>query len=533
MISQRLVSKRSSSKDAARKRGRWLFFTAILISGLITTQCVLSFHASIDKVNTSDGGTDSDWHKQSSRVQYVPNDNLPASPVAAEVLLGVLKISEPQNGKALPEYSLRARIETFRKLLKASHDVRRQWNDHFNQARDRGIVIAAGRAGAIINSYVVLHTLRKGTGSRLPVVLAHYGEEEFKNVTRAYFKATFSDIEFLDLKRLPYPDHHVPLELEGGDRRELGYKLKIFAIYAAPFRELIFLDSDSVPLQDPEKLFETESYKSFGNMFWNDFWKEPVPLWQILQLSSSNPWMTGQGVLEAESGQIVFDRVQYWEVLEWVLFLNTHDSLTYRYSMGDKDTFRVAYTLAGKTDGYNASPLSPALPLSDLGAKGEEDSDPPVRFRCLGMLQLHPENGTPFFHHRTADSKFHAHSNPGEFLSSITHLTPPVTSDQASIMNWGLPGQSIHHATGRVAWGLRSESAMLSECQSIAGNRVEEWPVNLDKANELCSGRNASDIELNPEPILVLKVPSGSFVDRISRLEVAGYNQLPFQESDS
>jgi hypothetical protein len=481
--------------------------------------------------------------------------------LAAGVLLGILKSSEPIKGKSMSADAFRARVETFRKYLEASDAVRRRWDAHFREARDRGIVIAAGRAGAILNAYVVIHTLRHATGCRLPVVVAHYGEAEFRATTREYFAAAFDDISFVDLEQVEYPTHHVPLE-SGGSRRELGYKLKIFSIYAAPFKSLIFMDADSTALLDPETLFDTQSYATHGNIFWNDFWDEPVPLWQLLHLETADPWRvadTQPQPLEAETGQIVLDRARHWKVLEWLLFLNTHDTLTYSYSMGDKDTFSVAFALAagvGKDPGgsttaatasaYNPSPWGPALPLSDLGPGGEERSDPHVRYRCLGMLQLHPENGEPFFHHRTADSKLTAHRQDSQYLSPITHITPPVTSNQASIMNWGAPGQSIHRATGRVAWGLNSASVRLmdvDQCPALSPRSGDEyrdeyrdelgkWPIRLDMANEMCTGRNETVVAANPEPILVVAVPTDSYVWRASTVEIDAYRSLPFQESD-
>ncbi len=460
--------------------------------------------------------------------------------LASRLLLGLLKGSEPTKGKQISSEAFRDRVETFRKYLEASEAVHRRWNAHFDAARDRGIVIAAGRAGAILNAYVVLHTLRHGAGCKLPVVLAYHGEAEFKETTRAFFATPFDDVEFIDLEQVEYPEYHVSLD-SGDNRRELGYKLKIYSIFAAPFRELIFLDADSVPLQDPETLFDTDTYLEHGNIFWNDFWDEPVPLWDMLHLGTADPWRTAAVYpLEAESGQVVLDRVRYWRALEWLMFLNTHDTLTYMYSMGDKDTFRVAFALAGDLESYSASPLAPALPLVDLGEAGEERTDPHVRYRCLGMLQLHPENGEPFFHHRTADAKLQVHRDPGEYLSPITHITPPVTSDQASIMNWGSPGQSIHRATGRVSWGLRSDSVLLAEdCPAVSpeasrgteapGGRRHRWPIRLDLANQQCARRNTGK---DPEPILVLPVPANSYVRRASMVEIDAYKKLPFQEAD-
>ena len=39
-------------------------------------------------------------------------------------------------------------------------------------------------------------------------------------------------------------------------------------------------------------------------------------------------------------------------MLEWLLFLNTHDEVTYRTAHGDKDTFRAAFHLAGRAAMY-------------------------------------------------------------------------------------------------------------------------------------------------------------------------------------
>ena len=97
--------------------------------------------------------------------------------MVAGALLDLLRETQPEPGKPLSVGFIRSRIEAFRKYLAASKNVRHEWNNKFKNSRQIGIMIAAGRAGAIINSFVVLHTLRHVTNCTLPVVIAHFGDD--------------------------------------------------------------------------------------------------------------------------------------------------------------------------------------------------------------------------------------------------------------------------------------------------------------------------------------------------------------------
>ena len=56
-------------------------------------------------------------------------------------------------------------------------------------------------------------------------------------------------------------------------------------------------------------------------------------------------------------------RKRHWLVLEWLLFLNSRDEVTYSLAYGDKDTFRAAFFLADRLQDFQpvAHPLSLAL----------------------------------------------------------------------------------------------------------------------------------------------------------------------------
>lgn len=53
------------------------------------------------------------------------------------------------------------------------------------------------------------------------------------------------------------------------------------------------------------------------------------------------------------------------DVLEWLWFLNSHPGVTYKNMYGDKDTFRLAFSLAGKASAFWQAltlPPSPSTP---------------------------------------------------------------------------------------------------------------------------------------------------------------------------
>ena len=55
--------------------------------------------------------------------------------------------------------------------------------------------------------------------------------------------------------------------------RQKNFQIKVAAWVNSGFEEIIGLDSDVLPVRDPEYLFETEEYRKYGQIFWPDWWK--------------------------------------------------------------------------------------------------------------------------------------------------------------------------------------------------------------------------------------------------------------------
>ena len=213
----------------------------------------------------------------------------------------------------------------------------------------------------------------------------HGGVEKISRATRAFFHAHIPALTFFDLAKVPYPPWQRPLGVHSwrgeflyssGGGGAAGYKLKVFSMYAAPFREVLYLDADSMPLRDPGALFDDPLYRKNGNLFfpgeraraggvrepgacggglrggvwalarswgsWHAF-PTPPPLRRaehnrrgvelFKRLGLVDPWAPGKEAtwpLQTESGQLLVDRSRSRLPLEWALFVNTHAEVAYR-----------------------------------------------------------------------------------------------------------------------------------------------------------------------------------------------------------
>lgn len=98
---------------------------------------------------------------------------------------------------------------TFQCFLDGNKKLENQWKQKSKRWKPKGILIAAGRSTAVMNSFIVLHVLQNTLNNTLPVTLAHYGDDEMSYATKNYFINAIPGIEFMDLATLPFPKHHV------------------------------------------------------------------------------------------------------------------------------------------------------------------------------------------------------------------------------------------------------------------------------------------------------------------------------------
>jgi alpha 1,2-mannosyltransferase len=203
----------------------------------------------------------------------------------------------------------------------------------------RGIVLSAGDHDAVIRAQTNIRLLRS-YNCTLPVEIFHFASElsaEDKNLLSALSKLELSD---------GHGDMNVTIRVVEGIEKSKGWKafeIKGAAIQQCSYDEILYLDTDSYPLRNPETLFESKYWKETGLFLYPDYTKShPTnPLWRLLGQQCRNEY-------EGESGQILISRSRHQDVLWLVEYFALHHWDFYGFMGGDRDSFRAAALLLGK-----------------------------------------------------------------------------------------------------------------------------------------------------------------------------------------
>ncbi|KAK3249265.1 hypothetical protein CYMTET_41296 [Cymbomonas tetramitiformis] len=202
----------------------------------------------------------------------------------------------------------------------------------------KGIVMTGGGMKYLPPALISLAILRK-TGCVLPVELWVLPDEAVSMPRSIKRGLQTLQVEIKSLQDV----------YEAAQVAFRGYRCKVFSIIFSRFEEVLFLDSDNIPLEDPTLLFFTEEYKASGAIFWPDIWPETVApdFYRILRLS---PGTQVNGT--HDSGQLLIRKQQCWRPLLLAAFFNLHSQLYYplqvkKHGMGDKETFALAWLALG------------------------------------------------------------------------------------------------------------------------------------------------------------------------------------------
>jgi putative mannosyltransferase len=218
-------------------------------------------------------------------------------------------------------------------------------------------------------AWVAVNVLRRVVNSELPIQLWHIGPRELGTVEAAMFEPL--GVEVVDALELT-PTW--PARTLG------GWELKAYALVHSRFTEVLLLDADNVAVVDPAFLFGTPQFADTGALAWPDTvrFSQDSPIWELsgVPFRDEPAW---------ESGQLLVDKSRCWHALQIALHMNMHSDSFYPYTHGDKDTFHLAWILAG---------ASWAMP------------DHPARRTATGIYQRDFDGRLVFQHRSTAKWQF-------------------------------------------------------------------------------------------------------------------------------
>jgi alpha 1,3-mannosyltransferase len=185
----------------------------------------------------------------------------------------------------------------------------------------RGIVFTAGdnHAPFLLTAIPSLRTL----GCELPIEIMYLGDSDLSEDSRAALEA-LSGVSTRDLSAM--------VNDEGW--RLAGWAGKPFSILFSSFREVIFIDADSLFFVNPEVLFDDEDYVRTGALFFKDRmimpeskkqWLQQVVPKPISKLVLQSRMWTGESGHMQESGVVVVDKWRHFVALLLVSRMNGPD----------------------------------------------------------------------------------------------------------------------------------------------------------------------------------------------------------------
>ncbi|KAL8277398.1 hypothetical protein RQP46_010238 [Phenoliferia psychrophenolica] len=124
--------------------------------------------------------------------------------------------------------------------------------------RGAGILIPCGQDQFQYAVHLIA-TLKHVHHTPLPIQVVYAGNSDLPPDRRAALRSISPDVETLDVLHFFNEDD---VGLVGG-----GWAIKVFAILASRFEEVIIVDADAVFLQDPEMLLREEGYVETGECF--------------------------------------------------------------------------------------------------------------------------------------------------------------------------------------------------------------------------------------------------------------------------
>lgn len=233
----------------------------------------------------------------------------------------------PENWPGLKEVQL-AHIYIMDRLLEKSYQIPQY-------KYERGIVIGAGGAKYFGCGFACFYILRK-LGCQLPVEFWYLDEYEMDNTMKDTCKQF--GITCINATRYAKDNNLNPRILN-------GWELKPFATLHSSFKEVLYLDADNIPVNDPTYLFNDDRYNDTGAIFWPDLPPGQRDEW-LPAICWNNVGLEYICEPDFETGQYLINKEKCFQALNLTVWMNEHSDWFYKFVYGDKSTFHLAWRKA-------------------------------------------------------------------------------------------------------------------------------------------------------------------------------------------
>lgn len=230
----------------------------------------------------------------------------------------------PSNWTGLKEVQL-AHIYLMDRLLEKEYSIPQY-------KYERGIVIGAGGAKYFGCGFACFYILRK-LGCQLPVEFWYLDEYEMDNTMKSMCNSF--GIKYINAYEYCKNNNLNPRILN-------GWELKPFATLHSSFKEVLYLDADNIPVNDPSYLFDDPQYRELGSIFWPDLPPNKRNEW-LPAICWNNVGLEYRSEPDFETGQYLINKEKCFKALNLTMWMNEHSDWFYKFVYGDKSTFHLAW----------------------------------------------------------------------------------------------------------------------------------------------------------------------------------------------
>ncbi|KAI8811558.1 mannosyltransferase putative-domain-containing protein [Cladochytrium replicatum] len=222
--------------------------------------------------------------------------------------------------------------------------------------------------------------------------------------------------------------------------------LRVVAMMNSQFRRAFVLDASTMPMNNPQSLFDSDLFSRHSAIFWPDIWKTHPhnAVWKCFGIACVDEW-------ELELGALLVDRQKSWNalLLLWHIIESEQDGQGFPDAVIDsRNLIRMSWT--GTSTSVHWVPHWPSLagfvyqpepaitdtpPNATESAQNQTAPAPPTSRYCGVGTVLHNLDGTALFVHQRWNSIVEWSLNI-PVLPVLTHMSKYPSGHQKQVSGW-------------------------------------------------------------------------------------------------